>query len=46
MFHTIPSAIQERMRYLEAIDERDRGDNRVDAMIVPIGKGELVCRKV
>ncbi len=26
--------------------ERALGDERVDALIVPIGKGELVCRKV
>jgi len=26
--------------------ERVLNDSRVDAMIVPIGKGELVCRKI
>jgi hypothetical protein len=26
--------------------ERALGDNRVDALIVPIGTGVLVCRKV
>lgn len=26
--------------------DRALGDNRVDAMIVPIGKGELICRKI
>ena len=31
---------------LQAILERALGDERVDALIVPIGKGELVCRKI
>jgi predicted O-methyltransferase YrrM len=26
--------------------ERATSDNRVDALIVPIGRGELVCRKI
>ena len=41
MFHDVPQAVAERMACLEEIDTRDR----VDAMIVPIAKGELVCRK-
>jgi len=31
---------------LEPMLERALNDERVDALIVPIGKGELVCRKV
>jgi len=31
---------------LEPMLDRALGDPRVDALIVPIGKGELVCRKV
>jgi caffeoyl-CoA O-methyltransferase len=34
-----------RSQRLRQID-RALTDNRVDAMIVPIGKGELVCRKI
>jgi predicted O-methyltransferase YrrM len=30
---------------LQPILDRALGDERVDAVIVPIGKGELVCRK-
>jgi predicted O-methyltransferase YrrM len=26
--------------------ERALGDDRVDALVVPVGKGELVCRKI
>jgi len=31
---------------LQAMLDRALNDNRVDALIVPIGKGELVCRKI
>jgi len=31
---------------LKPVLDRALTDNRVDAMIVPIGKGELVCRKI
>lgn len=31
---------------LQQMLDRAMADNRVDAMIVPIGKGELVCRKI
>jgi caffeoyl-CoA O-methyltransferase len=31
---------------LQPVIDRAMGDPRVDAVIVPIGKGELVCRKV
>jgi len=31
---------------LKPMLDRALADNRVDAMIVPIGKGELVCRKI
>ncbi len=31
---------------LQTMLERALGDTRVDALIVPIGKGELVCRKI
>jgi caffeoyl-CoA O-methyltransferase len=31
---------------LQAMLDRALGDERVDAMIVPIGKGELVCRRI
>ncbi len=31
---------------LKPMLDRALSDNRVDAMIVPIGKGELVCRKI
>lgn len=31
---------------LQSVLERALNDKRVDALIVPIGKGELVCRKV
>jgi hypothetical protein len=30
---------------LKPMLERALGDERVDAMIVPVGNGELVCRK-
>ena len=35
MFHDIPPSVLERAR----------SDERVDSLVVPIGKGELVCRK-
>jgi predicted O-methyltransferase YrrM len=31
---------------LQHVIDRAMSDPRVDAVIVPIGKGELVCRKV
>ena len=31
---------------LEAMLDRALADQRVDALIVPIGNGELVCRKI
>ncbi len=31
---------------LQAVIDRALNDDRLDAMIVPIGKGELVCRKL
>ena len=31
---------------LQPMLERALSDERVDAMILPIGKGELVCRKI
>ncbi len=31
---------------LQPMLDRALGDSRVDALIVPIGKGELVCRKI
>ena len=31
---------------LQPLIDRALNDNRVDALVVPIGKGELVCRKV
>jgi len=31
---------------LQPLLDRALGDPRVDALIVPIGKGELVCRKI
>ncbi len=31
---------------LQAMLDRALNDHRVDALIVPIGKGELVCRKI
>ena len=33
-------------KYLEPFMERALSDERVDALIVPIGRGVLVCRKV
>jgi caffeoyl-CoA O-methyltransferase len=31
---------------LRSVTDHVLSDRRVDALIVPIGKGELVCRKV
>jgi hypothetical protein len=31
---------------LQPMIERSLVDERVDALVVPIGKGELVCRKI
>jgi len=31
---------------LESFTQRALSDERVDALIVPIGQGELVCRRV
>jgi len=31
---------------LQPVLDRAMADERIDALIVPIGKGELVCRKV
>jgi len=39
------NAINHRER-LESMIERSLGDERVDAMVAPIGKGLLLCRKV
>jgi hypothetical protein len=30
---------------LKPMLDRALGDDRIDAMIVPVGKGELLCRK-
>lgn len=35
-----------RRQALQPMLDRALSDDRVDALIVPIGKGELVCRKV
>ncbi len=34
-----------RLRQIPPVLDRALTDNRVDTLIVPIGKGELVCRK-
>lgn len=53
MFHTKRESLLAQMRVLEQIDgvlqemlARAQDDTRVDALIGPIGKGELVCRKL
>lgn len=44
-FLVTDNAINHRER-LQPMLERALCDERVDAMIVPVGKGELVCRKI
>ena len=50
MFHPIPEAIRvqnaiNHRHTLQPIIDRALADPRIDALVVPVGKGLLLCRR-
>ncbi len=45
MFHDMDNAINHAAT-LQPVRDRAAVDERVDALVVPVGKGVLLCRKI